>query len=317
MQDVFMNNVFYGNMSDYEVQVLLDILISKFLNSVKLKMSSKATYNSQLRSFALWFKRQKISQPDEQSIISFCSYLKHDKNCSDLTVKGYLTALKSFFSWVNVANSYPDIARNVHVPEYTYKPRKTSLTSNQVKILLDSIDCATLEGKRDFALINLMIGTGLRCIEIKNLVRGDIADCCGLQVLWIRAKEVNGEGENMYIPDNVFKPIKNYLEARESTSDTDYLFISHSKKNFGQPLTVRSISRIIKNRLIDAKIDYSRLSPSSLRYTSIQLNLLMYTNQEQAHGMMQKADINTMLAYTRQLKNQQIKVSRKKNTKLF
>lgn len=312
-----MDNILKGVSFDSDVRFFGDTLIGDFLKAVDLKVSSKTTYNSQLRSFALWLKRQKISKPDEQSITSFCSYLKHDKNCSDLTIKGYLAALKSFFSWLNESHAYPDIARNVHGPKYVYKPIKNSLTSSQVKILLDSIDRTTLEGKRDFALINLMIGTGLRCIEIKNLIRGDIADCCGLQVLWIRAKEANGEGENIYLSENVFKPIKIYLEVRESTSDTDYLFISHSKKNFGQPLTVRSISRIIKNRLTDAKIDYSRLGPNSLRYTSVQLNLLMHTNQEQARSMVQKADINTMLAYIRQLKNQQIKVSRKKNSKLF
>lgn len=280
--------------------------INNYLQAIDLKNSSKQTYQSQLMSFAAWLRKKGIFDPTEQTIIDFYDYLKNDKCLSILSIKGHITAIKSFFAWLKSVNIYPDIADKIQGPQKIAARKKESLTSQEVKRILKAIDCKTLEGKRDFALISLIIVAGLRSIEITQILRGDIANCCGSQLLWIKSKEGNGKNESILLSDKLFKPINDYLEARKSTSDTEPLFASHSKKNFGQPLTTRSVSRIIKKRLKAVIIDNRRITTGSLRYTAVRLNLLAWATPEQANSMMQTADIHTMLTYTRQLKNKHV-----------
>lgn len=280
--------------------------INDFIKTVDLLESSKNTYKSQLLNFASWLARQNICILNEQTIIDYCDHLNRDKNFSDLSINSYLTALKSFFAWLKSKNFYSDITIKIRGLQKQPGRRKESLSTDQVKLIFNTIDRKTLEGKRDFALINLMIWTGLRSIEITQILRGDIANCCGSQLLWIQAKECGSKDESIFLSDKLFRPIQDYLQARNSTSDTEPLFASHSKKNFGQSLTVRSVSRIIKNRLNDAKIGGSNISPISLRYTAIRLNLLAWATADQANSMIQTADLNTMLMYTRRLKSKHV-----------
>lgn len=284
----------------------IKVHINDFIRTVDLLESSKKTYKSQLLYFVTWLKKQNISILNEQTIIDYCSHLSKDENFSDLSINSYLTALKSFFAWLNSKNIYSDITQKIRGPRKLSGRRKESLSAYQVKMILNTIDRTTLDGKRDFALINLMMWTGLRSSEITQILRGDIANCCGSQLLWIPAKGLEGKNESILLSDKLFKPIQGYLQARNSTSDTEPLFASHSKKNFGQPLTVRSVSRIIKNRLNDAKIDSSCISAISLRYTAIRLNLLAWATADQANRIIQSADLNTMLMYTRSLKNKHV-----------
>lgn len=289
-------------------QFSLNKNINDFINTIDLTPSSKITYNSQLKGFAAWWsKKQSDNKLDEQIIINYCDHLKNDRHFSDLTMYSYIATLKSFFAWLHAIGRYADITQKIILPQKISNRRKESLTGIQVKTILSSIDRTNIEGKRDFALINLMIWTGLRCNEIIKALKGDIANCCGSQLLWVQTKKGIGKDENILLTDKLFGPINDYLEARRSMSDTEPLFASHSKKNFGQPLTTRSISRIIKNRLKDARIDSNRISANSLRYTAVRLNLLSWATPEQASSMIQTADIDTMLIYTRRLKNKYIK----------
>ena len=182
-----------------------------------------------------------------------------------------MTAIKSFFAWLESTHIYHDIAHTIHGPKKIAGQRKKSLSPQQVKRLFKTIKGATLADKRDYALITLMIETGLRSVDITNIIRGDIANCCGAHVLWIAAKENKGKDKDIHLPGTLFNAINDYLAARKSISDTDPLFASHSKRNFGQPLTLRSVTRIIKKRLNNAELNTVHISPSSLRLTAIKL----------------------------------------------
>lgn len=280
--------------------------VNDFLRSIDIRCSSKNTYKRQLKVFVEWLKNQNVGMPNEQIIITYNNYLKNTKKLSDLTIKGYITAIKLFFAWLEATEIYPNIAKKIHRPKQRYGVRKDVLSSDQVKRILKAIDRTTLEGKRDFALINLMIWAGLRSLEIIRAMRGDLANCCGTHLLWIQEKGQDGKDEHIQLSDKIFNPIQEYLEARKSTSDTEPLFASHSTRNFGQSLTTRSISRIIKKRLQHAKINTSRISADSLRYTAITLNLLKLATAQQVNTMMSYAEINTMLMYVRLLRRRRV-----------
>jgi integrase/recombinase XerD len=150
-------------------------------------------------------------------------------------------------------------------PQKSKSLKKITLDKAQIEKLLASIDRSNIYGSRDYALINLIVHTGLRITEIINTTKGDIVDCCGLVVLWTQQNNKNYKDKNVKLTNKIYSPIYEYLKIINSENDTDPLFSSHSKKNFGQPLTARSISRIVKNRLNNIGINNKYVNTYSLR----------------------------------------------------
>lgn len=245
--------------------------IPLFILKRNLKETSRKTYSSKLLNFALWLRQNNIQFPTEHDLQTFHEYLQKERHLSIASSNGYVTAMKAFFAWLNTENKYPNIARSLQSKPKLSRPKKESLNNKQIKQLLKSINRDSFDGKRDFALINFMIGTGLRSTEISNIIQGDIANCCGVHVLWITENHSNEKNKDIILSDTIFDSIKTYLEARAPTHDAAPLFASHSKKNFGQPLTNRSITRIIRNRLLAANIDTNNICPASLHYTALKL----------------------------------------------
>ncbi len=173
--------------------------------------------------------------------------------------------------------------------------KKKFLTLQQTKKLLKSIDRSTLEGKRDFALISLMVLIGLRNKELIKVERGDLADCCGSHLLWVEEKDVCGKNQHIPLTDELFAVIQEYLSARRAISDSEPLFASHSSKNFGQSLTNRSVSRIIKKRLEYAKINDSRITADSISSTATILNALKEIKLQRKFGIAKSTNIDSIL----------------------
>lgn len=282
------------------VQVIanpFELHLDEFLQSLDIRDSSKNTYRRQLKEFFSWIKNSTTSSPDRGTILLYKNYLITEKELSALTIGGYLTALRRFFEWLEAMRIYPNIAKAVRGPKKRRGFKKDALSVEQAKQLLFSIDRADLTGKRDFALINLMIRTGLRTIEIARARIEDIARYAGEQVLWIHGKGRDGKDEFVLLTCNALNPINEYLQARSALKPRASLFASHSSKNFGRMLTTRSISRIIKNRLIAIGIDESRITAHSLRHTAVTFSLLAGATPQEARALARHSDINTTLLY--------------------
>jgi len=242
-----------------------------FLDLLELRETSKGTYKRQLKLFFRWLENRDIVKPNSEAIAAYIVYLEKKKGLSDFTICGYLTAIKLFFSWLETVNKYPDIAKKIKGPKKKNIIKKAFLNNEQVEELLKSIDRATVDGKRDYALINLMVSTGIRIIEVQQAKRGDLIDCCDFVVLWAQGKGKDFKNKHIKLEKAIFAPIYEYLDERKLSSDTEPLFASHSKKNFGQSITIRSISRIVKNRLRAIGINNKKISADSLRLTAINL----------------------------------------------
>jgi integrase/recombinase XerC len=66
-------------------------------------------------------------------------------------------------------------------------------------------------------------------------------------------------------------------------------------------MTTRSISRIVKDRLIEAGFDSDRLTAHSLRHTAATLNLLNGGTVEETKQLLRHSNINTTLIYSHAL----------------
>ena len=209
-----------------------------------------------------------------------------------------MVTVRRFYAWAETEGFYRDITRGIKGVKRAKGFKKDPLTVRQIKDLLTSIDRDSLEGKRDYALLNLLIRTGLRTIEVARADFGDIRQQGGEAVLWIQGKGRTSKDEFVLLTPETLNPINTYLNARGRVKDNEPLFTSLSDRNQGGRLTTSSISRIAKQHLVDIGLDNGRLTAHSLRHTAITLSLLGGATIQEAQTLARHADVNTTLIYS-------------------
>ena len=276
----------------------LNQLVVDFLQSLDLKQNSKKTYERQMRRFIRWILKTKISNPDRENILEYKEYLERE-HLTSLTISGYIVVIRKFFEYLEGIKLYPNIARGIKGMKRSKGFRKDPLTLSQIQSLLTGIDQSTTQGLRDYAIINLLIRTGLRTIEIIRTSMGDIRQESGEKVLWIQGKGRDTKDEFVLLTEETSRPIEAYLKKRDrkTKKENDPLFMSHSDRNFGKRLTTRSISRIVKDNLRKVGIDSSRITAHSLRHTAITLALQAGASIQEAQALGRHANINTTMIY--------------------
>lgn len=274
----------------------INTLTDRFISSLDVAPSSRETYRRQLRAFFLWIDQAGENNPDRETILRYKAYLAAQE-LSSFTISGYIVTVRKFFEWTEGTKQYPNIARGVKGAKKALGFRKDPLTVSQIRDLLSSIPRDTLEGKRDFALLTLMVNTGLRTIEIERAAIGDIRQETGEAVLWIQGKGHDTKDAFVLLTDSVLKPIQEYLSARGPTKETAPLFTTTGNRGHGKALTTRSIRRLVKARLAGVDIVSGRLTAHSLRHTTVTLALLSGASLQETQALARHTNINTTMIY--------------------
>lgn len=133
------------------------------------------------------------------------------------------------------------------------------LDKEMVEKALASINRSTLLGKRDYALLSLLLNTGRRVSEVKNLTCGDILLTGGtVTVTWQRCKG----GKVMY--DNidllVARAIFEYLQAAypDGWKAGDPVWLSCSNHGNREPIGYRAIAGVCLKYLGTTKVHSTR-----------------------------------------------------------
>jgi integrase/recombinase XerD len=244
----------------------LDIL-EQFIATQDVTRGSRVTYRNALKQFLHWFAEQKNLNPTRETILLYKDSLDL-KGLRPSTRASYLVAVRKFFEWTESLKIYPNIAKGIKGARRALKRhQKDALTVAQIKAILSRTDKTTLQGKRDFALINLLVRTGLRLIEI---VRADYQDLDlhgDEALLWVRGKGRDGKDECVVLTEEALNPLIDYIRARKIKSPSEPLFASLSDRNHNKRLTTFSLSRLIKSYLRLAGISNRRITAHSLRHT--------------------------------------------------
>lgn len=272
-------------------------LIERFLRAQSVTESSRDTYRRQIKQFARWVESNGIRDIERDDILDYKEHLRGRK-FSALSIAGYITVVRKFFEWAESVKLYPNIAKGIKGAKRVKGFRKDPLSIEQIRYLLNNIDRSTLQGLRDYALINLLVRTGLRTIEVIRANIGDIRQDGGEAVLWIQGKGREEKDEFVLLTPDTLKPINEYIKARKKVGTEAPLFTSMSDRNYGQRLSTKSVRRIVKDNLKDIGLDNGRLTAHSLRHTAITLSLLGGATLQEAQTLGRHADINTTLIYS-------------------
>ena len=274
-------------------------LFKRWITYIDASPKTVATYTRAIKRFFLYLQAAGISQPTRETVVQYREYLKQDHKPT--TVQSYLTAVKLFFQWTDQEGLYPDIANHVKGAKLDTGHKRDYLTSKQAARLLEGIDRSSLKGLRDYAILSLMVTTGLRTVSV---IRADIQDIrtVGDDVaLFYQGKGHEEKATFVKLAPPVEEAIRAYLKDRGPADKTAPLFASIAHRNSGQRMTTRSISRLAKEHLVNIGLDSDRLTAHSLRHTAATLNLLNGGTIEESKQLLDHASIDTTLIYSHAL----------------
>ena len=278
--------------------------IERFLSDADIAPTTKETYRKALQQFFLWYASRGGGDLARADILAY-KQLQLSRMQAN-TVGAYLSALRSFFKWLESEKLYPNVAAGVKGVKLSNGHRKDALTPAQVKRVLESLKGDTLQAKRDYALFNLLVRVGLRTIEIERANVDDIRNKGASTVLYVQGKGRLAKDEFVVLTDATARPIYDYLAARRSSGrealgPESPLFASLSTRTYGKRLATRSLRGIIKKTLREAGYDNLRWSTHSLRHTSVTLALLGGASLQQAQALARHSSITTTMLYNHSL----------------
>ena len=281
----------------------ISAVISAFAISQDVKTSTRELYRRTLSTFFDWVQETGRAIA-ALSVVDLIQYKDELLNAgkSTLTVASYINSIRRFYEWAEANKYYPNIGKGVHAPKRRQQFRKQPLTVAQVGDLLRHEKDQT---PRDYALINLIVRTGLRCIEVVRADVGDITYISGQRVLMIHGKGRDEKDNFVILPDGVYLPIKAYLDTRTDATPNAPLFASVSNRNSGGRMTTRAVSGIAKQGLKNVGLDNKVFTAHSLRHTAAVNVLRAGGSREKVQEMLRHANPATTEIYIATIKEEQ------------
>ena len=237
-------------------------LIERFVDCLKANDRSFATvknYSFDLYLFAKWFHEQNCEELTANKITptDLRKYKQHliDHPMKPNSINRKIGVLKGFMNWLFETDR---IKQRFPLPKMVKKTNATIkwLDKNQQNFLLRHLE--KYAHSRDYAIIKLLLNTGLRVNEIVNLKWTDV-----------RMTDKKGAITVRYSKANRYRDVPLNKDARNALSmlgiadmiGKDQTIISGQRGK----LTTRGIQLIIKRRFKYTELNF--LSPHILRHT--------------------------------------------------
>lgn len=222
------------------------------------------------------------------------------------TIAFKLSVVRSLFDYL-VAGDYvrrnPAATKLVPPPAAPETLRGRALTPKEVGYLLAGPDRSTPEGKRDYALLLLMLKTSLRVSEACGLRRSQIETGRGRWT--IRFVTKGGRERLLPLPDDVKRAIDDYMDADgvrrmscKSGGTEAYIFQPHVNfrtLRYDKPLSATMAWHIVRRWAEFGGI--GKLSPHDLRRTAITRALDQGLTYRQVQMMTGHKDPKTVMRY--------------------
>lgn len=274
MSDIALYKNYVLNTSD-DLQIYFNNqLLNRYLiANVDITDTTIKGYRVCIRQFIKWLKDNQINQPTKDDIKAYKLYLK-DSNYTNGTKNQYIRAVRHLFKWLNSEGLYPNIADSIKgfkvVADNT---KKDAFTEQEIKKIIDDIDTSSVIGKRDKAIILLMLVGGLRITEVHNMDIQDIEIKNNEYIINIMGKGHTEKDNYIKIIKPIYEVLKDYLNTRPNKKGIDPLFTSTSNRALNKRITKETLSQIIKNRFRQSGYDSNKLTAHSIRHTTATLLL--------------------------------------------
>lgn len=224
---------------DEESQDEWNVLMAAFLDSQDIMESSRDMYFWALTRYFRWLNRtfRTLKGLTPADVMVFKNHLVKS-GLSAMTISAYITAIRQFYRWTESNLLYPNIARSVKPPRGKKGFRKMHLTEQESCRLLEF---ARSRSVRDYAIINLILRTGLRTIEVSRADVCDVIHKRGRRILRVCGKGMDEKNDFVILGDKVWHPINEYLVTRSRVARNEPLFVTEGKGHRGERMSTRLI----------------------------------------------------------------------------
>ena len=280
----------------------LEAELQRFVSCQDVTPSSRRTYLRSVRQFFRWVdsKGYPLANLTRVEVLQYREELLA-KGMSSLSVGGYLTSVRRFYAWAEGEKVYPNIARDIKGPKRKQQFRKQALTAAKAKEVLSYQDG---QGLRDHAVLNLLLRTGLRTIEVVRANVEDLTYKAGTRVLLVHGKGRSEKDQFVIVTDTAYQPIADYLATRPGAKAGEPLFTSASNNSKGGRLTTRTVSKIAKQSLRSVGLDSREYTAHSLRHTAAVTIMRAGGSIEEAQHVLRHSSPATTQIYTATIKEE-------------
>jgi integrase/recombinase XerC/integrase/recombinase XerD len=276
-------------------------LVDSFIQAQDVKQTSKNLYRRTLKQYFAWVdeKNYLLSEITRTQLLEYKEDLL-SSGLSSLTVSSYITSVRRFYEWTEANKYYPNVAKGIKSPKRKQQFKKQPLLPSQAKELLNYYQDKAL---RDFAIVNLLLRTGLRTIEVVRANVEDLTYKGSQRVLLVHGKGRDEKDNFVILTDKTYQPIAEYLKTQKR-NPSEPLFTSTSNNSKGARLTTRTISQIAKEGLRAIGLDERAFTAHSLRHTTAVNILRAGGSLETAQFTLRHANPATTQIYTATLEEE-------------
>ncbi len=288
-------------------------IISSYINYLDLKPITKDSYKKILFYYNDYLLNRKSKEaPSRNDILKYKEHLK--KTVKSASIQKHIIVIRNFYRWYQINGYGLNIAEGVKGAKIEPTYKRESLTASEAKKLLSKakhLSIKTMEGKRNYAIIALLLTTGLRTIEIERADVVDLSMIDEVHVLYIQGKGRDDKDTYVKLSNEVYSIIEEYLIARNDGYEP--LFINHARCSNSSRIKTRTIREVVKELFRLIGLDSKAYSAHSLRHSCATLNLLNGGSLEETQQMLRHKDISTTIIYSHHLarinNNSELRVS--------
>lgn len=268
---------------------------------------TKGTYRRALNEFER-YHATRAARPSsrfrfvEDDVEAYKRYLMDERELSQVSVSTYLTALRRLCDYL-VARG--DLAENpARAVKGNRRPGSHTrgvLTEAEVETLVGAIPQSTEIGRRDRAIVALMVYGGLSEIELVRANIGDVDRTLMGTYLRVQGKGRQSKDETVPLDAAAVDPLEIYLLSRDDAAPDTPLFVSHGHRSAGTRLNTRSVRGRINTHLRAVKLKRRGISPHSLTHTAALIWLNSGMPVEEVRRRMRHGTLDTtMISFKKQ-----------------
>ena len=273
-----------------------DMAIRRYRTHIRLeKHFSQNTVTSYLRDveeFAHFVLRLWDIRPDEVDRNVIERYMEHlyRRGREKSSQARSLSGIKSFYNFLLAEESIETIPTEfIEAPKFGRR-LPDCLTTDDIDRIIASIDCSTVKGLRDSAMLEVLYSCGLRVSELTALRLGDLFFGEG----YIRVVGKGDKQRLVPISDVARDKIQMYLDQRRSAcTSEDTVFLN----NRGKSLTRVMVFTVIKQAAERAGVE-KHISPHTFRHSFATHLLSGGASIRQVQEMLGHENISTTEIYT-------------------
>jgi site-specific recombinase XerD len=264
--------------------ILGNRLLAQFKESLRDQDLSPVTvrgYRHDLERFRAWLgqhdslKKGGVSEGavplDRITAVDLVNYRQHLIRAEGLqatTINRKVQALKKLFRWARESGRIKqDVSVDLQFMKVGQRLRPPALSESETQALLRAAG-QTRHGlaKRNYALVTLLLESGLRVSEVCALLLGDLnlRDRSGR----VRVREGKGRKQReVPLNSNARRALRLYLAPRKHSQAEDYVFLS---ERGGKPLALRTVEATLAELGHRAHIRRLSVTPHLMRHTFAQ-----------------------------------------------